>query len=386
MSKHFDLIVIGAGVLGTFHAYHASKLGKRVLLLEKDQHPSGATVRNFGQAVPSGLASGWFEYGKRSTEIYKEIQAGFDISVRNNGSVYIASDEDEQALLHELKSVMDMRGYEAQLLSARQCLTQWPALKNGYCREALFFPQEISLEPETMIYRLLQFCKSRFPNLSYLPSTSVTDCRVEGSLVRVVTSDLLQFTAEKVILCNGSEFKLLFADLFRESGIVITKLQMLRTIPQPEVKLEGNILTGLTIRRYESFAECPSYSSLKTQPHLAELKKWGIHVLFKKALDGSVIIGDSHEYANVLQSDSLGFTVNQHINELMLSEAERIVSFNVKKIATFWTGFYSQHLEKNLVEHDIGNRIHIRTAIGGKGMSSAAGYAERSIQRLFELD
>ena len=33
----YDLIVSGAGNLGTFHAYHALTMGKRVLLLEKDQ-------------------------------------------------------------------------------------------------------------------------------------------------------------------------------------------------------------------------------------------------------------------------------------------------------------------------------------------------------------
>ncbi|GAB3543766.1 FAD-dependent oxidoreductase [Spirosoma fluminis] len=50
----YDLIVIGAGALGTFHAYHAAKAGLRVLLLEKDNYPVGATVRNFGQVEDLG--------------------------------------------------------------------------------------------------------------------------------------------------------------------------------------------------------------------------------------------------------------------------------------------------------------------------------------------
>jgi glycine/D-amino acid oxidase-like deaminating enzyme len=58
-----DLIVVGGGILGTFHAWHAAALGKKVLLIEKDQYPVNATVRNFGQVVPSGMAADWFQYG-----------------------------------------------------------------------------------------------------------------------------------------------------------------------------------------------------------------------------------------------------------------------------------------------------------------------------------
>ena len=267
MNNHFDLIVVGAGALGTFHAYHAAILGKKVLLTEKDQYPTQATVRNFGQVVPSGMGTDWFNYGVKGTEIYNQIQSEYDISIRNNGSVYIASDTDEQRLIHELKSIMDSRGYSSDLLTSSQCLAQWPALKNEYCKEALFFPQEVSAEPEQMIFRLLKYITTKFTNLQYRPSTTIIDCFVSGNVVKVISNQTVEYTAEKVIVCNGGEFKLLFGDLFLESGIITSKLQMFRTLPMPEVKLEGNILTGLTIRRYESFQECPSYSALKTPDH-----------------------------------------------------------------------------------------------------------------------
>ncbi len=381
--NHFDLIVVGSGVLGTFHAYHAAKLGKKVLLVEKDQYPIHATVRNFGQVVPSGMDKEWFGFGVRGTALYKKIQSEFDITVRNNGSVYVASDADEQQLIHELKKEMDSRGYEAQLLTTEQCLSKWPSLKKEYCLEGLFFPQEVSVDPEKMIHRLLTYCTDKFPTLTYKPSTTIIDCIVSGNEVKIVSNAKEEFIAEKVIVCNGGEFKLLFPDLFRSSGIVISKLQMLRTVPMLDVKLEGNILTGLTIRRYESFQECPSFKNLKTPDHLVELKKWGIHILFKKAIDGSIIIGDSHEYADANHTDDLGFSQNEYINRLMLTEAQRIVHFDVNQIASSWSGYYPQHNEKDTVEIDIEDKIHIRTAIGGKGMTTSAGYAEKSIDDIF---
>lgn len=383
MKSPYDLIVVGAGVLGTFHAIHAARSGKTVLLTEKDQYPVNATVRNFGQAVPSGMSADWLNYARRSTELYNEIQQEFDISVRNNGTVYISSDPDELQLIHELKERMDGVDYEAQLLSSEGCLTKWPSLSKHYCNGGLFFPQEVSVEPEKLIYRLLAYAVKKYPNLTYKPSTTVIDCSTTSDQVVITTASQEKYRAEKVIVCSGGEFKLLFTDLFKESGIVVSKLQMMRTLPMPEVQLEGNILTGLSIRRYEAFEECPSFSKLTTPDHYTELKKWGIHILFKKATDGSIIIGDSHEYADVNHTDDLGFGINNYINELMIKEAQQIVKFDVSKIASSWAGFYPQHNSKHIVEYDIADRIHIRTAIGGKGMTSAAGYSEASIKSIY---
>jgi FAD dependent oxidoreductase TIGR03364 len=379
----YDLIVVGSGILGTFHAIHAARLGKTVLLTEKDQYPINATVRNFGQVVTSGMSSDWFDYGIRTAELYKEIQQEFDISVRNNGTVYLASDADELQLAQELKERMDNSGYGAELLSAKECLTKWPALKSEYCKGGIFFPQELSVEPDKLIYCLIEYATRKFPKLTYKPATAIVDCEVIGDHVEVTTASKQKFTAEKVIICSGGEFKLLFADLFKNSGIILCKLQMMRTVPMPEVQLDGNILTGLSIRRYESFQECPSYSKLTTPQHYDELKKWGVHLLFKKAVDGSIIIGDSHEYADVNHTDDLGFDINSYINELMLKEAQNIVKFDVTKIASTWAGFYPQHNSKHVVEIDLEDRIHIRTAIGGKGMTCAAGYTEASIKEIY---
>jgi FAD dependent oxidoreductase TIGR03364 len=383
-NDQYDLIVIGGGILGTFHAYHALLRGKKVLQLEKDNFPVGATVRNFGQVIPSGMTGEWFNYGLRSVEIYQEIQSEFDISVRKNGSVYIASDQDEQTLIHELKAYYDTLGYSHSLLNKEQVLNKYPSIKESYAKEALFFDQEISVEPNLMIHRLHEYMKTKFEHFTLLYDSPVIDCYSASHNVEVRLTNGDKFKAAKAVLCNGYEFKLLFKDLFKESGQVISKLQMMRTAPVKNIALAGNILTGLTIRRYESFEEyCPSFKTIPLPVHYEELKSYGIHLLFKVAPDGSVIIGDSHEYAAATNFDELGFNLNSHINELMIAEASRIVNFDVRQIATTWAGFYPQHPEKHILEYDIDNRIHIRTCIGGKGMTASAGYAEQSIKQLF---
>lgn len=380
----YDLIVVGGGIMGTFTAYHALRMGKKVLLLEKDNFPVGATVRNFGQIVPSGMAGKWFDYGAASLSIYKDIQSEYDLSVRENGSVYIASDPDEQTLIHELHAHYQTLGYPSSLLTAAQTLARYPALQPGYVKEALLFPQEISVEPEQMIYRLHAFMKHKFGAFTLLYDQAVIDCQpcAQGAMVRTGGGD--DYIGAKAVVCSGYESKLLFPGLFKQSGIVISKLQMLRSAPMPEVALEGNILTGLSIRRYESFEQyCPSFAHIGVPAHYQELKKWGIHILFKKAVDGSIIIGDSHEYAAIDHFDDLRFTLNQHVNELMMEEARRIVRFDVRNIASAWAGFYPQHNERQIFEADPDANIAIRTGIGGKGMTASAGYTRQFVDALF---
>ena len=367
--------------MGAFHAYHAAKLGKKILILEKDNFPVSSTVRNFGQAVASGSAGKWFDFGRRSLEIYQDIQHSYDISVRKNGTVYIASDEEEWALANELYDIHQSKNYECILLSKRQCLERYPELQSNYAKGAIYYPNEVSVEPNLLIYKLLTYLQEQL-HVTYQPNKTVVDCKESIEGVTVITSDKQQYFAEKVIICSGYVFNLLFPEIYNQSGMIVSKLQMLQTIPMNTISLKGNILTGLSIRRYESFAECPSYQHLTTPQHYAELKQWGIHILFKQAIDGSFIIGDSHEYAPVGKTDELGFDTKNHINELMLKEAERIMNFPVRKIARAWAGFYAQHPD-DIFEYNISPNIHIRTGIGGKGMTTSAGYAENTITQLY---
>lgn len=381
--KTFDLVVVGAGILGTSHALIAAKAGKRVALLEKDNRPVSATVRNFGQVVPSGLSGRWHTYGRRSVELYKEIQQEFDLTVRPLGSVYVASDDDEIQIAHEAASLFSEKDFPCELLTPSQTLDRFPYLQKDYVQGGIFFPDDVSVEPDKMIHRLIGYGVQKY-GITYLPNTAVLACEPKGSLIETRTAQGATIQSERALVCNGSEFRLLFPELYATSGLVVSKLQMLQTNPLPHIAMQGNILTGLTLRRYEAFEECPTFASLTIPSHYAELKKWGIHILFKQATDGSIIIGDSHEYATAHQVDDLGFDVQEYINELILNEAERIVSFPVRGIARTWAGYYAQHPDE-VFEHEVAPGLNIVTGVGGKGMTSSLGYAEENVKAWYGL-
>lgn len=385
MNKKYDLIIIGAGVLGTFHAYHALKKGLRVAVFEKDKQPTGATVRNFGQVVPSGMDTKWQEYGRESLDIYNEIQSKFDISVRNNGSVYLASNDEEVQLIEELSVINKTNNYESKLLTKEQCLNQYPGLRNDYIKAGLFFPQEVTVEPRVMINRLRAYLETE-KGLDFYGNTKVIGSEEFNGTVKIETAKGDFFEAEKVIICCGSEFKTLYPKVFDQSDLEVTKLQMLQTKPQAQYTLKGSILTGLSIRRYEAFYECPSFNTIKAREHSDSFeKRWGIHILFKQAADGSVIIGDSHEYADAAAMDDLGFDLRMDVDNFMIEEAKKIFNLPTFEIQNRWFGMYSQCKEADVFQHTIGSNIHIVTGIGGKGMTGSAGFSKEHINQLFRL-
>ncbi|WP_164128136.1 FAD-dependent oxidoreductase, partial [Stenotrophomonas maltophilia] len=48
MTRTYDLAIVGAGILGLAHALAAARLGKRVIVLDRDSQANGASIRNFG--------------------------------------------------------------------------------------------------------------------------------------------------------------------------------------------------------------------------------------------------------------------------------------------------------------------------------------------------
>lgn len=379
----YDLIVVGGGVLGTFHAYHALKKNLKVLLIERNSVPQGATVRNFGQVVPSGMDLKWQNFGRESLAIYKELQSFTDLTVRQNGTIYIASNEEEMQLIEELSQINKSNSYESQILTKNDCLKKFDGLRSDYCKGGLFFPEEITVDSGEMIVKLHKLLVEKFGLVIQYNTTIVSTQEINGTC-EATTGNRDSFQASKIIICGGSEFKTLYPSVFEESDLEVSKLQMLQTKPQGIYTLPSNILTGLSIRRYEAFEECASFEKIKYKEDPSSFeKKFGVHILFKQGLDGSIIIGDSHEYADAKDIDSLGYNLNMEIDEFMIDEAKKIIDLPTYEIQKRWFGIYSQCKNNDIFEFNPSPNIHIITGIGGKGMTGSAGFSKKNIDLIF---
>lgn len=384
--NEFDVVVIGAGIVGISHAFHSVKAGLKVALIERNDFPRNATVRNFGQVVPSGMNLKWQHFGRESLRIYKEIQQEYDITVRHQGSIYLASDQEEMLLLEELAEINKDNDYSSILYGKDKCLAEYPGLNASYVKGGLFFPDEINIDPRLAARKIIEYLGWKY-GLVYQPRKLIKNIvRANGS-VHLTTADGELVKAGKVFLCSGAEFQILYPDLFFDSDLVLVKLQMMQTVSQPTQIIKGSILTGWTIRRYESFRECTSFHMIAEKDyHESFQQKYGVHILFKQNPDGSVIIGDSHEYAPVKEIDRLSFDINLSVNRFMLTEAAKIFDLESFEILKTWNGYYTQGQSNDIFEKTLDDHIHIITGIGGKGMTASLGYAKRNVEKTLALN
>jgi glycine/D-amino acid oxidase-like deaminating enzyme len=105
---------------------------------------------------------------------------------------------------------------------------------------------------------------------------------------------------------------------------------------------------------------------------------------FKQAVDGSLIVGDSHEYRDAQQADALGFDIRSDVSNLILHEAKKILTLPSWDIQRTWAGFYAQCKVQDILIREVEPDIHIVTAIGGKGMTGSPGFARAHIHALFD--
>ncbi|MFN8482274.1 MAG: TIGR03364 family FAD-dependent oxidoreductase [Anaerolineae bacterium] len=379
----YDLIIIGAGVLGAFHAYFAAQTGARVLLVERNALPNDASTRNFGMVVrtiapPYGE---WSDIVADSQAIYREVQAQRDVGVRATGSLYVASTETENRVLQEFAQIYGA-DYPCAYLASADALYGYHFIRPSYCAGALVFPDDLSLDPRVLLARFIPLLTDSLP-VEYAPYIHVTSVKAAADHCAVRTATGATYIAERVIVCSGAEYRTLFPEVFAQSGLEVGKLQMMRTIPQPIPTLPHCLLSGMSVRRYAGFKACPSYSAMQQEAVDEEITRYDLHLLLKEEADGSVIIGDSHQYSTFADANLLEERTTPAINDAILRYAQKMVNLPTWTMQGIWNGYYLLHREKAVFTHTIDGRIHIVTGIGGKGMSSSPGFARRSVEGIF---
>lgn len=377
-ARSWDLIVVGAGILGVWHAYWAARTGRHVMLVERNDWPRDASARNFGMIIPSGMDPGpWHERALGSVAAYVELARSLDFPTRR-GMLYLAGKDAEATVLAEFARIAPDHGYTCQLVSPEELTRTYPAMRSELCRNALFFPDDLILDPSALLRAFIPWLSERF-GIAYQPRSTVVSIEVEGGGCMARFGSGRSARASHVVLCPGNETSILYADLFARAGISFTKLQMMRTVPQRQV-LPGGIATGWTIRRYGSFTLAPSHRKLRDDAVPEAIDRNGIHILMKQDADGAVTIGDSHQ--GPPDEAALGPHLDMAIDELILEEARRAVDLPSWEVSTRWAGWYPTHPTRSLLRERLDERIEVVVILGGKGMTCAPVVARETIEAL----
>lgn len=351
-----------------------------MLLFEKSPQAYGASVRNFGMIWPIGQPNGpAHRAALRSRDLWLEVLAESGLSGRSCGSLHVAHREDELAVLVEFARSAPELGFRCELLSAAETVARSAAVRHNGLLGGLWSATEVVVDPREIVARLPGVLRDRYGvELHY--ATPID--RVTGRWVASPNGD--RWAVDRVVVAAGDDVRLLFPESFKAAGFRRCKLQMLRTVPQPDGwNLGPMIAGGLTLRHYEAFRVCPSLAALKHRiaEETPELDRFGIHVMAAQNDDGEVVVGDSHEYG-----DDISPFDKIEIDELILRELRKIIDLPDWTIAQRWHGVYAKAPEIVQYVDEPEPNVQLAISSGGAGMTLSFGLADVSWTRWGDAD
>ena len=366
-----SVIIVGGGIIGTMHAWLALEAGHEVTHIERGILPRSASVRNFGLVWVSGREAGKeLDLAIRARELWGDIGSRAEIGFRANGSLTIATNEEEWAILQEAIEMPDAKKRGFELLTRDHVHSLEPVLAGDYFG-ALRCTLDAAVEPPFLLAGLRREM-AKNSKYTWVPGCEIVKYKVRESGHSVKSSDGQKFSADRIVFVPGSEHKGFLADYFEGAPIRRVRLQMGATVPLAQ-RLSHSIADGDSLRYYPAFKNL-SLHTLPSQSEVATALK--MQLLLVQRADGSCTIGDTHEYDEPFDHE-LAEAPYEHLRSVIT----KIFGVEAPQIERRWDGVYSQSTSKDIYfRKEIEPGAVIVTGGGGRGNSLAPAIAEETIR------
>lgn len=359
----YDLLVVGAGILGLATAYAARQRGLRVAVVERHAHCIGASVRNFGLVAVTGQRSGaHWQRALHTSRTWRQIAPQAGIALTQQG-LHVLAQRPEAAALLEAFMRTEM-GQDCRMLSAAEAARELPCLQAG--RAVLHSPHELRVESRDALPRLAHWLASAH-GVGFFWRTAVLGM----ALPEVHTSQGV-LRASRCVVCPGHELQALFPDAIAQAGIRLCTLQMMRVAPAQPVRLPAAVMSDLSLVRYEGYADLPEATALKAllQAQQPDCLREGVHLIAVQSDDGSLVVGDSHAYGEA----EVPFARSE-VDALIWGELQQVLRLPGAQISERWTGTYAS-AQAPVFKACVAPGLVLGMVTGGTGASTAFALAD----------
>ena len=252
----FDIIVIGAGVIGASVAYHLCKLGaSNLLVVEREEFPgSGSTSRANGGIRAQFTTEMNVNMSLLSMALLDQLdaderqQAGYTKA----GYLFMTADSGRMRHLEGNVRFQDALGAAVDLLTPEDLAERVPFVKTDDLVGGTFGGRDGFIEPNGLTQAFLSGAQKL--GAQFLNQTTVTDLLRRGNRVSGVQTNAGEFLADLVVNCAGPQ-----ASIVADMAGVDLPVQPIRrqiavtgpiaTIP-PRIPMTVDADTGLLIRRH----------------------------------------------------------------------------------------------------------------------------------------
>ncbi len=128
MKQATDVVIIGGGVIGCSIAYHLSKAGVQVRVVEREEIAAEASSAAAGLLAPGGVLTGpkvvadlFLASWSITADLIAEIEAvsGVQVEYQRTGSLHVVTNADEQSRWQRYAEAWQAQGTEAKWLRGR---------------------------------------------------------------------------------------------------------------------------------------------------------------------------------------------------------------------------------------------------------------------------
>ncbi len=129
----YDVVIVGAGIVGAACADEFVRRGQRVAVISADIVGSGATAAGMGHIVVMDDSDAQFALTRYSQQLWQELrpQLPADVEYEQCGTIWVAADEEEMIEVHRKHAYYGARGVPTEVLDAKALQNLEPNLRSG---------------------------------------------------------------------------------------------------------------------------------------------------------------------------------------------------------------------------------------------------------------
>ncbi len=361
-----DVVVVGAGIVGLAHAWSAVQRGLRVTVVDRDQRCVGASIRNFGFITVTGQPAGdTWRRARASRDTWARLAPEAGIAIEHRGLWVVARRPRAAAVLQAFMDTSMAEG--CVLYDATDAAGRSASLRLHDASAALYSPHEIRVESRSAIPRLAAWLAERH-GVQFIWGESV----LQAAGGEVLTS-ARRLRAGRVVLCTGADLTGVSQPALAKHRLHLTRLQMLRVMPEAGFRLGSAVMGDLSLVRYGGYAALPESAPLlaQLQDEEPESLAAGVHLIVVQSADGSLVVGDSHHAdptPEPFADDAVDALILRHLRQtLELAEC---------RVLQRWTGVYPIGAPVDCVIEAPDAATRVVVVSSGTGASTAFGIAE----------
>ncbi len=357
------IAVVGGGIVGLALGIEALERGNQVTIIERDDPPRGASVRNFGHCCVTAQGGIGLDRAIRSRRRWLDLSAQAGFWVGETGTMLIGRTDEECQVLAEFA---DRSSLPVDLLGPDQTLNALPGFAATDIQGAALLPMDLRTNPREALH-CLQRWFAKQPNVTWMGATNCTSAS-EG----VVHTNRGVIEADRVFLAVNHDVDRLAPESAHRFGVTRCVLQMLRVTPAEPMKCEPALLSGWSLLRYKGFDACPSLPLLRERlsAEYPEMIAADVNLMATQLPNGDLLLGDTHTRSQFPEPFS-----NEAWDELLLSHGARFLGQSSLMVRERWQGVYASAPEEFLVDH-LDERTTAVSVTTGIGMTTAFGFAE----------